>query len=105
MTEEVMVTHALRESTCENNSPEIIDLSTNDLLVFVVELVYLGCNSVCSAFFSLPESLDDVIKHMQIIVQAETHEYHVRRNEVFQDLIRETRKRSYSPFKRVKTYL
>ena len=35
---------------------------------------------------------------------SETHEYHIRRSDVLQDLLRETRKKSFSPFKRVKTY-
>ena len=53
---------------------------------------------------SLPESLNDVINHLKLNVTQETHEYNVRRDEVFSDLMREAKKRSFSPYKRVMTY-
>ena len=37
-------------------------------------------------------------------MSEETHEYHVRRSEVFNDLMRETKKRAFPPFKQVQTY-
>ncbi|CAI8034740.1 G2/M phase-specific E3 ubiquitin-protein ligase [Geodia barretti] len=55
-------------------------------------------------FCSLPESLNDVINHLKLNVTQETHEYNVRRDEVFSDMMREAKKRSFSPYKRVKTY-
>lgn len=55
-------------------------------------------------FCSPPNSLSDVVLQLQMKLLSETHEYHIRRNEVLQDLLRETRKISFSPFKRVKTY-
>ena len=54
--------------------------------------------------FSSPQCLNDVMQYLKTKVVEETHEYHVRRSEVFNDLMRETRKRAYSPFKYVKTY-
>ena len=54
--------------------------------------------------FSSPQSLHDIIQHLRLKIGVETHEYHVRRSDVFNDLMRETQKRAYSPFKHVKTY-
>ena len=59
-------------------------------------------NIVCS-FFSSPQSLKDVIVNLQMKLNNETHVYHVRRSDLFEDLLRETRKRSYRPSKHVKT--
>ena len=49
-------------------------------------------------------SLSDVVLHLQMKFLSEAHEYHIRRSEELQDLLRETWKKSYSLFKHVKTY-
>lgn len=78
-----MVSQAIVESSQETSSPGVNDLSAEN--------------------FS-PQSLSDIIQQLKSKIHAETHEYHVRRSEVLNDLLRETRKRAYSPFKCVKTY-
>lgn len=55
MTEEVMVTHALRESG-NDNSPEISDISTNELLVFVTKFV-LKLNSIFAMYLLAHQSI------------------------------------------------
>lgn len=37
-------------------------------------------------------------------LKTETHKYHVRRSDLFHDLLRETTKKSYHPLKHVETY-
>lgn len=51
-----------------------------------------------------PQNLKEAIQKLEMKLSSEHHEYHIRRNDVFCDILRETRKRSYNPFKRVKTY-
>ena len=58
-------------------------------------------NIVCS-FFSSPQSLKDVIVNLRMKLN-ETHVYHVRRSNLFEDLLRKTRKRSHRPSKHVET--
>ena len=44
-----------------------------------------------------------MVLSLQKNLSADVHEYHVQLSDVFSDLLRETRKTSFQPLKRVKT--
>lgn len=47
-------------------------------------------------------TLKEVLRQLQSFLKSENYEFQIRRGRVLEDLLKETKKRSFSPMKRVK---
>ena len=61
-------------------------------------------NGIISIINCSPETLRDAVMNLQSNLIPETQEFHIRRDHVVDDLLRETRKSTYQPNKRVVTW-
>lgn len=57
-----------------------------------------------SLFAYRPETLQDAVMLLQSMVLPEVQEFHIRRSHVLDDIVKETKRRTFQPLKKIVTW-